>query len=178
MIISWGQEPSSTTSVKVTIGDTSQLSVAVAFPVLEGSVLALHSIVIFAGQVITGAILSPFIPMSCTQVEMLPQSSVADHVLAINVPSGQSASVVTSTKVISGVLSQLSVAVAIPVSSIPIPSPHSTVIGGGQVINGGWLSSTMIDCSHVLVFPQSSMACHVLIIVPSWGQAPVTDTSL
>jgi hypothetical protein len=44
-------------------GVLAQLSVAVALPVLEGAVLAEHSIVIPGGQVITGAVPSPLILM-------------------------------------------------------------------------------------------------------------------
>lgn len=43
------------TSVKVIMGDGSQLSVEVAFPVAAGKVLVLHWIVIFAGHVTAGA---------------------------------------------------------------------------------------------------------------------------
>ena len=47
------------TSLYVTTGAGSQLSVAVAFPVLDGSVLAVHSMVIFGGHsVMTGGVLS------------------------------------------------------------------------------------------------------------------------
>jgi hypothetical protein len=46
------------TSLNVTVGVASQLSVAVAVPVLAGKVLAVHWIVTLAGQVIAGAPLS------------------------------------------------------------------------------------------------------------------------
>jgi hypothetical protein len=49
---------------------------------------------------------------------------------------------VTSLKVIAGVLSQLSVAVALPVLAGNVLAVHSIVIFGGHVINGAWLSST------------------------------------
>src|SRR5690606_9028585 len=51
--------PSITTSSYVIfVISNVQLSVAVAIPVLEGSVLSLHSIVMSSGQVITGGVVS------------------------------------------------------------------------------------------------------------------------
>jgi hypothetical protein len=47
-------------------------------------------------------------------------------------------------KVIVGVASQLSVAVAIPVSSSPISPEHVIVMLGGHVIIGAWLSSIVM----------------------------------
>jgi hypothetical protein len=56
MVRSAGQLPPTVTSEKVIVGELSQPSVAVAVPVFAGNVLAVHSIVTFAGQVITGAV--------------------------------------------------------------------------------------------------------------------------
>ena len=58
MVYSCGHNPAVVTPVYVTVGVPSQLSVAVAVPVLDGLVLAVHCIVMFAGQLITGPILS------------------------------------------------------------------------------------------------------------------------
>ena len=56
---SCGHPPATVASLKVTTGAVSQLSVAVARPVLPGAVLSSHSIVVLAGQeVITGAVVS------------------------------------------------------------------------------------------------------------------------
>jgi hypothetical protein len=55
---------------------------------------------------------------------------------------GQDPAIVTSLKVIAGVASQLSVAVALPVFAGNVLEEHSIVIFGGQVIMGAWLSST------------------------------------
>ena len=70
------------TSLKVMAGAVSQLSVAVAFPVMAGNVLAVHSIVEFPGQLNTGEILS-VMTIVWVHVLKLPHASVADHVLAI-----------------------------------------------------------------------------------------------
>ena len=65
------------TSLKVTTGAPSQLSVAVATPV---ALLSLHSRVTSAGAVSTGAVVSVTV-MRCTADTLLPQASVAVHVL-------------------------------------------------------------------------------------------------
>ena len=57
-----------------------QLSVAVALPVLEGSVPASHSTSMSAGQVMTGGVVSSMV-MVCVQEVALPQASVAVQVL-------------------------------------------------------------------------------------------------
>ncbi len=72
----------------------SQLSVAVALPVLAGIVLAVHAIVMLLGHVIAGAVLSSTV-MVCTHVLVLPQSSVAVHVRVIVYSCGQQRPVFT-----------------------------------------------------------------------------------
>lgn len=57
MVNSCGHPPPTVTSLNPIVGDASQ-STAVADPVLAGNVLAVHCMVTFAGQVITGAALS------------------------------------------------------------------------------------------------------------------------
>ena len=95
-------------------GAASQLSVAVAVPVFAGKEEALQLIVIFAGHVITGAVIS------CTvivwlQVLKLPQTSVALQVRVITQLPAQVPAAITSEYEIAGAKSQLSVAVAVPV---------------------------------------------------------------
>lgn len=51
----WGQDPGAVASVKVMVGVASQLSVAVAVPVVAGAVLSEQSTVMLAGQVKVGA---------------------------------------------------------------------------------------------------------------------------
>jgi hypothetical protein len=71
-----------------------------------------------------------------------PQSSVALHVLVIRDSCGHPAPEVTSEKVIVGVASQLSVAVAKPVLAGAELALQVMVILAGQVIAGAALSST------------------------------------
>src|SRR5689334_5806006 len=73
------QLPAIGASLWVIAGFPSQMSVAVALPVLLGSVEAPHSNCTFAGQVIAGGVVSLKV-MVWTQVTSLPQESVAFHV--------------------------------------------------------------------------------------------------
>jgi hypothetical protein len=116
MVYSCGQAPPTVTSVDVIVGVASQLSVAVAVPLAPpGAVLAVHWIVKFGGQVITGGVLSST-KIVCVQLLELPQSSIARHVLVIVYSCGHAPPTVTSVDVIVGVASQLSVAVAVPLA--------------------------------------------------------------
>lgn len=74
-----GHAPGGITSVYVTSGAVSQLSVEVACPVLAGAVLARHPIVILAGHVRDGGELS-VMTMDWTHVLELRQLSVAVQV--------------------------------------------------------------------------------------------------
>jgi hypothetical protein len=77
-----------TASLWLIAGWGSQLSVAVALPVALGSVEALQSTVVSAGQVILGAVVSTTL-MVCTQLAVRPQASVADQVRVITFVFGQ-----------------------------------------------------------------------------------------
>jgi hypothetical protein len=84
---------------------------------------------------------------------------------------------VISAKVTAGDSSQLSVAVAVPVFAGKVTAVHAIVTFAGHVIMGMVLSSTMINCKHVLVLPQISVASQVREIVYSCGQPPDTVAS-
>ena len=145
IVYSCGHPPATVTSVEVMVGVASQLSVAVAVPfVPPGAVLAVQRIVILAGQVMDGAILSST-NMVCRQVLKLPQSSVAIHVLLTVNSCGHAPATVTSEEVMVGDRSQLSVAVAVPLAPPgAVLALHNTVMLAGHVMDGGVLSSTII----------------------------------
>jgi hypothetical protein len=166
MIYSCGHPPPTVTSDDVMVGAVSQLSVAVAVPVFAGNVLAVHSIVREAGQVMTGAILSSTV-IVCVHELLLPQSSVAAHVLVMIYSCGHPPPTVTSEDVIVGAVSHRSVAVAVPVFAGNVLAVHSIVNDAGQVINGACVSSTVMVCVHELLLPQSSVALHVLVMIYS-----------
>ena len=95
-----------------------QLSVAVACPVLEGSIDSSQLIVNSIGQVSVGATSSMMV-MICSHVASLPQASTAVHILVIVPalpPQSDKVPPFTSTKVIvmSSVGVQLSAAIALP----------------------------------------------------------------
>ena len=71
--------------------------------------------------------------------------------------------VVTSAEVISTVASHASVAVALP--NTGVAGQLTGVVGLGQVITGGVTSCTTTVALHVAVFPQSSVAVKVLVMV-------------
>jgi hypothetical protein len=130
-----------------------------------------------AGQVIDGGVLSSIV-IICTHVPVLPQSSVALQVRVIVDSCGHDPAVITSPKVIVGVASQLSVAVAVPVLAGAVLAVQVIVTLGGQVIEGAMLSSTVMVCTQVLLLPQSSVARHVRAIEDSCGQPPGVTTSV
>jgi hypothetical protein len=72
-----------------------QSSVAVAVPVLAGSVEAVQSIVVLAGQLIVGACVSVTV-IVCVQVLELPQLSVAVQVRVMTWLPAQLPAAVTS----------------------------------------------------------------------------------
>ena len=58
IIYSCGQLPATVTSLELTVGIGSQLSVAVAIPVKAGAVPVVQSMMVSAGHVITGLMVS------------------------------------------------------------------------------------------------------------------------
>lgn len=90
---------------------------------------------------ITGGVLSST-NMTCVQELELPQSSIAVNVLLIVISCGHNPGTIASSNPMVGEASQLSVAVALPVFDVAVLAVQSTVIFGGQTMEGGVLSST------------------------------------
>ncbi len=158
IVYSFGQAPLVVTSAKVNVG-SAQLSVAVGVA-QEG--MPEHSIDEGPGNPeITGGIVSSTL-MVCDAEAELPQSSVAVHVLVMLYSLGHVPLVVTSANVNTGT-PQLSVAVGMVHDGVP---EHSIVVTPGKPeITGGMVSSTLIVCDAVAVFPQSSVAVHVRVML-------------
>ena len=158
MVYSLGHDPFVVTSAKTSAG-VAQLSVAVGVTQLG---VPEHSTVDGPGKpLMTGGVVSSTV-MTCSAVAVLPQSSVAVQVRVIVYPSGHAPAIVASTKVKAGV-AQLSVAVGVAQFGV---AEHSIVEGPGKpLITGGVVSSTVITCDAVAVFPQPSSAVHVLVMV-------------
>jgi hypothetical protein len=99
----------------------------------------------------------------CVAVVLLPQSSVAVHVLVIENEPAHAPGVVTSLKESSTSASQRSVAVGVVHEGV---ASQLIVEGAGSVdIVGGATSSTLIVCVAVVLLPQSSVAVHVLVML-------------
>src|SRR5881396_3828598 len=147
-------------SVKVMAGSPPQLSVAVARPVLLGSVESPHCNCLSGGQVITGGVVSTKV-MCWTQVAMLPQLSVAVQVRSMPALPVQLAGVGASLKVMPGSPPQLSVAVARPVLLGSVESPHCNCLSGGQVITGAVVSTKVMCWTQVAVLLHPSVAFQV-----------------
>ena len=159
MTFSCAQLPAATLSSKLTTGLGSQLSLAVALPVTDTSVAAataklsprqsalpdagLQSTVESAAQVITGAMRSITV-MTWSQVELLPQSSVAVQVRVIALSPAQLPLATLSLSAIVTSLSQLSVALALPLALELLSASQLTVASAGQVIAGALLSATVM----------------------------------
>ena len=105
------QKLATTLAVEETVGEVSKSSDAVAAPVLAGSVEASHSMVVSAGQVIGGVVVSCTV-INCVQTSVLPAPSAAVQMRVIT--SGQAPAEVSLNET-DGAGSQSSEAVALPV---------------------------------------------------------------
>jgi len=167
---SFGHEPLVVTSAKVSVG-VPQLSVTVGV-VHDGA--PEHSIVVGPGKPeITGGTVSSTL-IVWDAVAVLPHKSVAVQVRVILYSLGHDPLVVTSAKLSIGA-PQLSVAVGVAHDGVP---EHSMVVGAGKPeITGGVVSSTLMVCEAVAVFPQPSFAVHVRVMLNSFGHEPLVVTS-
>src|SRR6187549_3138425 len=150
----------------------SQVSVAVG-GVNTGNAGQLTGVVCIT-QVIVGGVIS------CTtivrlHVAVFPQSSVAVHVLVVLYVFGHEPGVLTSENVIVTLRSQVSVAVG--GVNTGTAGQLTGVVCITQVIVGGVISCTTIVRLQVAVFPQSSVAVHVLVVLYVFGHDPGVDTS-
>ena len=116
--------------------------------------------------------------MAWVQVLLLPQASVAVQTREIAAPDAQSPAFEIFVKVTDGSGSQLSVAVAVPVSVGSVTPSHSTVASAGQVISGGVVSTTVTVWVQLDALPHSSVAVQTREITSSWGQVPAAELSL
>ena len=115
-----------------------------------------------ATQVIVGAVISctTIVPV---QVAVFPQSSVAVQVRVVLYVPAQEPGVVTSTKVIVTVASHASVAVGD--ANTGKAGQSTGDVCATHVIVGGIKSTTTMVPLQVAVFPQSSVAVHVRVVL-------------
>ena len=125
-------------------------------------------------QVIVGGVIS------CTtivrlHVAVFPQSSVAVQVLVVLYVFGHDPGVDASENVMDTLGSQVSVAVGgVNTGSA---GQLTGVVCVTQVIVGGVISCTTIVPLQVAVFPQSSVAVHVRVVLYVFGHEPGVDAS-
>ena len=159
---------------KATVTTPGQLSVSsiTTFTSTRGT-SSTHSTETGAGLDAVGGVVSSTL-ITCVAVATLPQASVAVQVRVTLYSFGHAPLVVTSANVKTGTL-QLSVAVGVAHDGVP---EHSIVDGPGKPdITGGVLSSTLIVCEAVAVFPQPSSAVQVRVMLYSFGHEPLVVTS-
>src|SRR5258705_12089060 len=123
------------------------VSVAVATPVRFVVGDSVHSMVMSAGQTITGGTVSLKL-IVCTQPLLLPQASRADQVRRIIPLPVQLVVAKASVKLMLVIVLHVSVAVATPVRSVVGNSVHSRVMSAGQIIAGGTVSLKRIVCTQ------------------------------
>src|SRR6187551_2155817 len=165
-------EPGVDASTRVIVTVASHASVAVG-GVKTGKAGQLTGVVC-AIQVIVGGVISctTIVPL---HVAVFPQSSVAVHVVVVLYDPAQEPGVEASTKVIVTVASHASVAVGgVNTGSA---GQLTGVVCAIQVIVGGVISCTTIVPLHVAVFPQSSVAVHVVVVLYDPAQEPGVEAS-
>src|SRR5207253_8024842 len=131
-----------------------QVSEPLAEPFASGLVSPVHSTVVSPGQVMDGGVVSTIV-IVCVQVEVFPQSSVTVQVRLIVPVLPQAGVKESSWPVLTE--PQVSEPLAEPFAAGVVSPVHSTVVSLGQVMLGTVVSTMVIVCEQVEVFPQSSV---------------------
>src|SRR5689334_715373 len=153
-----------------------QSSLALAVPVLPGAVEAEQSTCTLGGQLISGAWVSLTV-IVCTQLEELPQLSVAVQVRAITWLPAQAPGASTSLWPMLATPLQSSVALAVPVLDGSLEALQSMLASAGQLIAGPVVSLSVSVCTQLEELPQSSAAVQVRVITWLPAQAPGASAS-
>ncbi len=161
---------STSDSVMVTVP---QVSAPVATPVLAEDSSSVHSIVISAGTLIVGSVVSTTV-MVWSADTLLPHSSVTVQVLTIVFVLPQAA--VSTSDSVMVTVPQVSAPVATPVLAEDSSSVHSIVTSAGTLIVGSVVSTTVMVWSAFAVLPQLSVIINVRSIVT--GQLAEIITSM
>jgi hypothetical protein len=133
--------------------------VSLAFGSSKARVPTPHSLVLFPEQVIEGRVVSTK-AIVWLQVLELPHASVAAQVrVATNVlPPVMFVSVPTIE-----IVAVPHVSLAVGSSKLKVPTPHSLVLFGAQVMEGAVVSMLAMVWLQVFVFPELSVATHVRV---------------
>ena len=138
---------------------TGNISVASAFPMSTGVLIAVASVVISSGLISNGLVVSTMFTF-CIAVVTFPFASVAVHSTSV-VPIGK-----TSGALFLISTGNMSVAVASPISTGVSTAVASVVISSGFISNGFVVSSIVTFCTAVVSFPFASVAVHFTSVVP------------
>jgi hypothetical protein len=152
-----------------------QASVAVAVPVRLGLVfVAGHSSTALVGQTMFGGVVSCTV-IFCTQLDLLPQASVAVQVRVITRAAPQLVTTASLNLIVTAL--HPSVAVAVPVTLVLVSvAGHSSTASAGQVITGGVVSTTVMVWTQLALLPQPSAAVHVRRMIFVFAQRFVTES--
>ena len=132
----------------------------------------MHSADTRAGAVTVGAVVSTTVTV-CVAVAKLPLASVAVQVTVV-APRENNAG---ASFVITGAVSQISVAVAVPIAiTCPVVPVHSADTGAGAVTVGNPTSFTVTSKVSTEVLPEASIAVQVTRFVPRVKFDPDTGT--
>ena len=112
---------------------------------------------------ISGGVVSTRV-IVCVQVAVLPQSSVAVHVLVITAISGHGALTETSEKVSAGVSPSGSFAVGEPVKAGRVLAVHPIVTLAGQVMVGGISTVRLMPKKVSLAVVALSVIAHATLL--------------
>ena len=154
-----------TSLTKVTVGEPHP-SETVTLATFGAGTVPLHPArVTLVGQERTGGVLSMVRVIVCEQVAAFPQSSPALYVRTV--VSIQPAVVTTSlTNVTTGLLQpSLTVTSATFGAGTAVLHPVNVILAGQVIVGTAESTVRVIDCAHVDVFPQSSVAMYVLMVV-------------
>ena len=151
-----------------------QASVAVAVPVRFVVGDAGQSIVTSGGHVMTGGVASRTV-IFCTQLDRLPQPSLAVHVRVMMRALPQS--VVTESAKLTLAPPHVSVAVAVPVTFVVGEAGQSIVTSGGQLTVGGVESRTVMVCTALVEWPHKSVAVQVREITRALPQFVTVESA-
>jgi hypothetical protein len=153
----------------VTVGFGSHASEPLAVKVTAAPLGLVHSATMSAGQVTVGATSSRTVTEKL-QVALLPESSVAVHVTVV-MPTGKVLPL-GGLHVTVGLGSQLSVALALKVTTAPLPPVQSVTMSAGHVTVGGVSSLTVKVTVQVALLPEASVACTRIVCEPGPTTVP------
>src|SRR3989475_2609673 len=135
---------------------------------------AVHSTVLFATQVMLGAVVSMTVTF-WLQRALLPQASVTSHVRVASKVSPQWPAVLV-TVLTTAFVAKPQVSLKLGASKVHA-AVHSTVLLATQVMLGAVVSTTVTFWLQRALLPQASVASHVRVaskVLPQWAAVLVT----